>query len=66
MLRQKCVFSVVPHKGGATIRDRADSSRPVSPLVIAKDAHVIDTSRLTIQQVINEIVGVLEKMGLRT
>src|SRR5439155_26260877 len=49
-----------------TIRDRADSSRPVSPLVIAKDAHVIDTSRLTIQQVINEIVGVLEKMGLRT
>ena len=49
-----------------TIRDRADSSRPVSPLVIAKDAHIIDTSHLTIQEVINEIVGVLEKMGLRT
>jgi cytidylate kinase len=49
-----------------TIRDRADSSRPVSPLVIAKDAHVIDTSHLTIQEVINEIVGALEKMGLRT
>jgi cytidylate kinase len=49
-----------------TIRDRVDSSRPVSPLVIAKDAHVIDTSHLTIQEVINEIVGVLEKMGLRT
>lgn len=48
------------------IRDRADSSRPVSPLVIAKDAHIIDTSHLTIQEVINEIVGVLEKMGLRT
>jgi cytidylate kinase len=49
-----------------TIRDRVDSSRPVSPLVIAKDAHVIDTSHLTIQEVINEIVGVLEKTGLRT
>jgi len=48
------------------IRDRVDSSRAVSPLVIAKDAHVIDTSYLTIQEVINEIVGVLEKMGLRT
>jgi cytidylate kinase len=49
-----------------TIRDRVDSSRPVSPLVIAKDAHVIDTSHLTIQEVINQIIGVLKKMGLRT
>jgi len=49
-----------------TIRDRADSLRSLSPLVIAKDAHVIDTSHLTIQQVIDEIVGVLEKMGLLT
>ena len=49
-----------------TIRDRVDSSRPVSPLVIAKDAHVIDTSQLTIQEVINEIIGVLKKMRLRT
>jgi CMP/dCMP kinase len=48
------------------IRDRVDSSRAVSPLVIAKDAHVIDTSHLTIQQVINEIVVALEKTGLRT
>jgi cytidylate kinase len=46
------------------LRDRADSLRPVSPLVIAKDAHVIDTSHLTIQQVIAEIVDVLAKMGL--
>jgi cytidylate kinase len=45
------------------IRDRADSLRLVSPLVIAKDAHVIDTSRLTIQQVIDEIIGLLKKMG---
>ena len=46
------------------LRDRADSLRPVSPLVIAKDANVIDTSHLTIQQVISEIVGILAKMGL--
>lgn len=46
------------------IRDRADSLRLVSPLVIAKDAHVIDTSRLTIQQVIDEIIGLLKKMAL--
>ena len=46
------------------IRDRVDSSRPVSPLVIAKDAHVIDTSHLTIQQVIDQIIGLLKKMGL--
>ena len=46
------------------IRDRADSLRLVSPLVIAKDAHVIDTSDLTIQQVIDEIIGLLKKMAL--
>ena len=46
------------------LRDRADSLRPVSPLVIAKDANLIDTSHLTIQQVISEIVGILAKMGL--
>jgi cytidylate kinase len=46
------------------IRDRADSLRLVSPLVIAKDAHVIDTSHLTIQQVIDQILGRLKKMAL--
>lgn len=45
-------------------RDRADSLRSVSPLIIAKDAHVIDTSRLTIQQVIGEIIGLLRRLGL--
>jgi cytidylate kinase len=37
-------------------RDLADSSRPASPLVIAKDAEVIDTSHLTIEAVVAEIV----------
>ena len=47
------------------MRDRADSSRPVSPLVIAQDAYVIDTSNLTIEGVVNEIIARLEQNGLR-
>jgi cytidylate kinase len=46
------------------MRDYADSSRPVSPLVIAQDAHVIDTSHLTIEGVVNEIIAGLEQNGL--
>jgi cytidylate kinase len=37
-------------------RDRVDSSRPTSPLVVADDAHVIDTSDLTINEVVDQIV----------
>jgi len=47
------------------LRDQADSSRPVSPLVIAKDAHVIDTSYLTVEKVVGEIFSRLKEMGLR-
>jgi cytidylate kinase len=46
-------------------RDRADSLRLTSPLVIADDAEVIDTSELTIDEVVNEIVTRLERKGLR-
>src|SRR6266568_8942785 len=46
-----------------TIRDQADSSRPVSPLVIAKDAHVIDTSYLTVEKVVCEILARLKETG---
>jgi len=45
-------------------RDRADSSRPVSPLVIAKDAYVIDTSHLTIDAVVSQILARLKQLGL--
>jgi cytidylate kinase len=45
-------------------RDRADSSRPASPLVIAEDAHVIDSSNLTIEGVVGEIIGRLKMKGL--
>jgi cytidylate kinase len=47
------------------IRDHADSSRLVSPLVIARDAHVIDTSHLTIDEVVNQIGARLKQMGLQ-
>lgn len=45
-------------------RDRADSSRAASPLIIAKDAEVIDTSSMSIDAVVDEIVSRLRKKGL--
>jgi cytidylate kinase len=47
------------------LRDHDDFSRSVSPLVIAKDAYVIDTSHLTVEQVVCEIVVRLKETGLR-
>ena len=46
-------------------RDHADSSRHASPLLIAQDADVIDTSNLTIQGVVAEIISRLRKKGLQ-
>ena len=45
-------------------RDRADSSRRASPLIIAEDAHVIDSSNLTIDGVVGEIIGQLKMKGM--
>jgi len=47
-----------------TARDQADSSRRGSPLVIAKDAYVIDSSNLSIDEVVREIVSQLRKKGM--
>ena len=47
-----------------TVRDEADSSRRFSPLIIAEDAHVIDSSNLTIDGVVGEIIGRLKLKGL--
>ena len=41
-------------------RDHTDSTRRTSPLVIAEDAHVVDSSRLTIDGVVGEIIGRLK------
>ena len=46
-------------------RDRADSSRRASPLIIADDAQVIDSSNLTIDGVVGEIIGQLKKKGMQ-
>lgn len=45
-------------------RDHADSSRRTSPLVIADDAHVIDSSNLTIEEVVGEITERLKMKGM--
>jgi cytidylate kinase len=46
------------------MRDRDDVSRTLSPLVIAPEAHVIDTSHFTIQQVVDEVMIRLKQLGL--
>ncbi len=48
------------HRDQIAARDHADSSRRASPLVIAEDAHVIDSSNLTIEDVVGEIIGSIE------
>jgi cytidylate kinase len=45
-------------------RDKIDSSRRASPLIIAEDAHVIDSSNLTVEGVVGEIFGRLKQKGL--
>ena len=45
-------------------RDRIDSSRRFSPLMIAEDAEVIDSSSLTIERVAKDIVLRLQRKGL--
>lgn len=44
-------------------RDRADSSRSASPLTVAEDARVIDSSTLTIEQVVQQIIEDLRAKG---
>lgn len=44
-------------------RDRADSSRSASPLTVADDARLIDSSSLTIEQVVQQIIEDLRAKG---
>ncbi len=52
------------HRDEIAQRDQADSSRAASPLVVAKDAEVIDSSDLTVSQVVDEIAGRLRAKNL--
>jgi cytidylate kinase len=45
-------------------RDRADTTRKTSPLAISEDAYVIDSSNLTIDGVVGEIIGRLKLKGM--
>ena len=45
-------------------RDRADSTRSTAPLTIARDAVVIDSSNLTIDQVVQEVIDRLKVGGM--
>jgi len=46
------------------MRDRIDSSRPNAPLIIADDALVIDSTHLTVDGVVGEVIGRLKLQGL--
>jgi CMP/dCMP kinase len=52
------------HRDQIAARDQADSSRQASPLVIAPDAHLIDSSNLTVEGVIREIIDRLKMKGM--
>jgi cytidylate kinase len=45
-------------------RDLADSTRQAAPLIIAEDAQVIDSSNLTIEEVVGKIIGRLKIKGM--
>lgn len=45
------------------VRDRIDSSRPNAPLVIAEDALMIDSTHLTVDGVVGEVIGRLKLAG---
>ncbi len=40
-------------------RDRSDSTRAISPLAVAPDATVIDTTELPVEQVVERVLGVV-------
>jgi len=45
-------------------RDRIDSTRRVAPLSVAPDAHVVDTSHLTLEGVVEKIAAILKNSGI--
>lgn len=42
-------------------RDTSDRTRATSPLTVAPDAHVIDTTTLTIEQVVEKVMEIVEE-----
>ncbi|MCK6461012.1 MAG: (d)CMP kinase [Planctomycetes bacterium] len=57
-------FSADEYKGQLARRDRLDSTRDDSPLVKAEDATLIDTTNLTIEQVVGKVEALVrERLG---
>ena len=56
---EECLFNEVLNS--IKIRDEMDSNRECSPLTRAKDAIVIDTGKLKIDEQINKIVEIVNK-----
>lgn len=48
-------------KGEVVERDRRDSTRPIAPLVQAKDAVVVDSSSLGVDEVVASIVALVKR-----
>lgn len=47
------------------MRDEQDMNRPVAPLRKAEDAILVDSSDMTIDQVVDEIIRICEEKGLK-
>jgi cytidylate kinase len=45
-------------------RDERDKGRAVAPLVPAADAHILDTSDLAIEAVVDKAIGIIEAARL--
>ena len=46
------------------VRDKLDSSRKVSPLVIPSDSYFIDTSHMKLNEVVDKVMAELSLRGL--
>ena len=46
-------------------RDRSDTTRAVSPLIVATDAIVIDTTRMSVDEVVQRVMGLVEEAATR-
>lgn len=47
------------------VRDTKDSTRAISPLRVASDAVIIDSSNMTIEEVVNEIINLVSERGFK-
>jgi len=59
--KQGSTLTLEKVKQGINKRDIMDKTRPISPLVRVKDAIVVDSSRLNLEQTVDKIVKIIEK-----